>query len=117
MLTLEAEPRKLGLKKQGEGERKTAAERPLPVVRLTGWYDGSVELVSSKLLLWLLSLFKDRPSSSSEEEENSNSHNSSWKIITLVLNKFHYSCQTASVIDQLCFMWKTRNSPILLSVS
>lgn len=69
MLTLEAEPRKLGLKKQGEGERNTAAERPLPAARLTGWYDGSVELVSSKLLLWLLSLFKERPSSSSVRKE------------------------------------------------
>lgn len=73
-LTLEAEPRKLGLKKQGEGERNTAAESPLPVVRLTGWYDGSVELVSSKLLLWLRSLFRQRPSSSSVREENSKSH-------------------------------------------
>lgn len=67
---MEAELRKLGLKKQGEGERNMAAERPLPVARLTGWYDGSVELVSSKLLLWLLSLVKESPSSSSVGEEN-----------------------------------------------
>lgn len=50
-VTLDAEPRKLGLKRQGEGERKRLEATPLPAVRVTGWYDGIMEPMSSKLLL------------------------------------------------------------------
>lgn len=50
-LTFEAEPRKLGLKRHGDGERNALADRPLPAALFTGWYDGIIEPISSKLLL------------------------------------------------------------------
>lgn len=71
--TLEAEPWRLGLKRQGDGERKMEGMgrlRPPERCRLTGWYEVIMEPASSKLLLWLLSFTRDRESSSSADQVN-----------------------------------------------
>lgn len=74
-LTLEAELIKLVLKKPGEGDLKPpAADKKFPprdICLLQGWYDGIMEPINSKLLLWLFSFAsvgRENESSSSEKE-------------------------------------------------
>lgn len=77
-LTLEAELIKLVLKKPGEGDLKPpAADKKFPprdICLLQGWYDGIMEPINSKLLLWLFSFAgvgREKESSSSEKKGNS----------------------------------------------
>lgn len=109
MLTLDAELMKLvlnwlfGLKRLGDGDRNPPCKAipNLPGCLLIGWYEGIIDPISSKLLLWLLSFVVDAwemESSSSETLMHILSNNFIQTMVINTLCHFKYLPYSAACL-------------------